>query len=1018
MRNSFQSKYCLVLVLIGSAALSSAQQQQAPAIGQPQGQTRQNGVECSDDDCRLLVTLGKPRHWTLDDAYYLLSGVHERARQIDVVVPSRLDPNSFNSLRMEQLSTAASLAVRYDELAGLQNEEQVRQLEQVRERRDDAAERAEELTERRNDLRDERLRLKSEKARVDANIQLDAVRISEAETRRRDLETRLAALPADRTAERDALSAEIDQVSSLLRELNSAREVNRAQTAGLAGEIAAVEEALANIEADLTVANQALQTTTITLNQLALPSVSSIISAPQTSATANLAQTALTAVKSDPAFNESLLPSLHTSEVVQNYVTAENELLARQLTLLRSELGPGRTVVFLELPHSIYAGRRSRGYVVRMEWSITGVCTGDLYTAVNPRTEEARSSVAAALALANAEAARATLTSQNVAMQSACESDTPSDAMGGSFDPVALELIPQSNAYNTARFNTKTSELNLAFVFSRIIGLGADSRMSRRRELFEQFATQQVFASGYGQGSSTFGWILGPRPGNNTVSSGARTTFATVVVPSAATALKLQARYCVLKEKSVTGHEPCKSGETEFTILLSKDSYFWVERIEHSPVKQGEAATVVIEGNGFSPYQLSVLVDGHPLQPYRGTRSERRQPNQSSTPQQGAGAAPADSNTNEGPADRSPSGNSARPNGYFEVLGSRTLVLNFSMPQTYVGTPEITLVSPARAQTINFLRPEIATLRGEQQQLTDRFVGPMFRATPTLTSVTATRLESPRMTRLSVSGTGLTTDTTFIVTNDRGEVLYSDFEETPQPRMFTLISDQRADILVPDAKSWTVAARQKVGARDIFTASVTASEAQAPRTGITIESLSISRITTESNGAIHVDAILRGTNFAANLAVTDLYGEATNLAVRVLNPNEALISYQTLADAAMLQISQDAQTDVRVVTTPKTPSISSIQNPLTQNSSGLPSGGYTAILSGTNLGVVNGVFFGTAPASIVTQGDTSITVVVPPGTGRVQVIAATAAAIAGRSITNSADFRAGGGPFFEYKSAN
>ena len=68
----------------------------------------------------------------------------------------------------------------------------------------------------------------------------------------------------------------------------------------------------------------------------------------------------------------STVPKLDASTALDNYVEMQYEVIAKQLTLLRDEVGPDQRLVFLELPMSLYSVPKvDDDYMVRLEWGIT-----------------------------------------------------------------------------------------------------------------------------------------------------------------------------------------------------------------------------------------------------------------------------------------------------------------------------------------------------------------------------------------------------------------------------------------------------------------------------------------------------------------------------------------------------------------------------------------------------------------------------------------------------------------------
>lgn len=263
----------------------------------------------AQNNSKIMVEVGQPNIWSLGQAHYLLSNMRERSRElgVKVPVPKELDPSSANGTRINLLRTLLGAEAGIDTVAGLQNS--------LLSQRFDA------------DLS----RFNTNQARLDAltSPYTDAVREVAS------LNVQLAALPADKpefaeqrrqliaqiaakTAERDGLKAEMD----VLRQ-----QVN-APTAptGFKGSLP-------------------------TNGPAALPDDLNTLLG---------------------KFNQNAsTPQLNASTTLENYIQMQYEVIAKQLTLLRDEIGPGQCLVFLEMPMSLYTvPKTDDNYVVRLEWDV------------------------------------------------------------------------------------------------------------------------------------------------------------------------------------------------------------------------------------------------------------------------------------------------------------------------------------------------------------------------------------------------------------------------------------------------------------------------------------------------------------------------------------------------------------------------------------------------------------------------------------------------------------------------
>ena len=68
-------------------------------------------------------------------------------------------------------------------------------------------------------------------------------------------------------------------------------------------------------------------------------------------------------------------PALHASIKLDNHIQMQYEIIAKQLTLLRDEVGPQERLVFLELPTSLYAvPGAAKHRLARVSWKVNKVC--------------------------------------------------------------------------------------------------------------------------------------------------------------------------------------------------------------------------------------------------------------------------------------------------------------------------------------------------------------------------------------------------------------------------------------------------------------------------------------------------------------------------------------------------------------------------------------------------------------------------------------------------------------------
>lgn len=265
----------------------------------------------------------------------------------------------------------------------------------------------------------------------------------------------------------------------------------------------------------------------------------------------------------------------------------------------------------------------------------------------------------------------------------------PGDATGPVSDSGivrALEVIPRQTALNVNETHALVRNTALSFAFRYVFGLGGKVDYQTQREKYDQFVQQEVFASGFGKGDSTFGWTFGPTPGTHLLNAGTRNTYAVLVVPDNATALHLKANGCSfgIKKNPPENFPADREGDIEcgtpFTAEVRlpgrEDSgSFDITGVSFTKIKAGQRASIVLQGNYISP-QTTVLVNGKRL-----------------TQLVGLGKPPQ--TMDNGPAE---DGETNAISGNFEFVNHQYLAISLTVPPNYSEPkfPSITLIAPSR----------------------------------------------------------------------------------------------------------------------------------------------------------------------------------------------------------------------------------------------------------------------------------------------------------------------------------
>jgi hypothetical protein len=241
----------------------------------------------------IVVNAEQPNIWTLEQAHYLLAQMHRRNLDLRAKKLEDLDANAITGLRFDVLRTLVELGVSFNDANRVTN----RMLSRNKEFN---SERAVTLTTRRDTLREESLNLtrdisksESDKARATTQEEKDA----------------LDAEIASKTKLRAGIDKEIEFADNELKTLNDG-------TGDFKSTDAAVE-----------------------FNKEKFPP--SVFDDSFKEAAKTMIQ----------KFNEA--PSLNASLMLDNFLNMQYEIIAKQLSLLRDEVGPGERLLFLELPQSV-----------------------------------------------------------------------------------------------------------------------------------------------------------------------------------------------------------------------------------------------------------------------------------------------------------------------------------------------------------------------------------------------------------------------------------------------------------------------------------------------------------------------------------------------------------------------------------------------------------------------------------------------------------------------------------------
>lgn len=373
----------------------------------------------------------------------------------------------------------------------------------------------------------------------------------------------------------------------------------------------------------------------------------------------------------------------------------------------------------------------------------------------------------------------------------------------------AVDIIPRQSSLNVNDIQETVKSSILGGAFSFLFGLGLRTNFQRQRDTFEQYLHQDIYASGFGKGENIFGWTFGPIPGTKRIASGVRTTYAVVVVPRKAESVVVNARGCYYSRKNfqprnVMTNPPdtynsngwaddddreCSLRKQQFILPIPNGGDargFWLTAMDYSPVKKGNQRLVAsINGRNFTQ-QVGVLIDGIPLQ--QVVELTRKLPSRDLL----------DDFCRSGIC------------GAYEVIDSDEITIAFQMPESYTGTPEITVIGPGRSVSVNRLKLSKIQVGNKpffNVRLTDDGIPQMFGSKPkealAINELTVLR-EVPGATPAANTITALLTGSKFAQNYD--EVLVNGL--TPSNVNFLSSENYNLTFPLPNSDSYTIMVRR------------------------------------------------------------------------------------------------------------------------------------------------------------------------------------------------------------------
>ncbi|HLL77843.1 MAG TPA: proprotein convertase P-domain-containing protein [Pyrinomonadaceae bacterium] len=261
----------------------------------------------------IVINAEQPNLWTLEQAHYLLAQMHRRNLDLRAKRLEDLDPNEIAGLRFDVMRMLVEFGATFNQADLVSNR-------LLSENRTFNSERRQQLIDDRDGLRRQVRRL---------NAEIEDLEVEKAGTEDEDDVKRIDARIAAKTARRDSLNTEIEGLNTELGTLAAPSGTPAATTGGA------------------------------TFNPEKLPD-----------STFDEAF-GKAAAKQIEKFNDS--PKLNASLRLDNFIQMQYEIISKQLSLLRDELGPGERLVFLELPQTVNAAHHeSKRKWAQSWWRIAG----------------------------------------------------------------------------------------------------------------------------------------------------------------------------------------------------------------------------------------------------------------------------------------------------------------------------------------------------------------------------------------------------------------------------------------------------------------------------------------------------------------------------------------------------------------------------------------------------------------------------------------------------------------------
>ncbi|HYL74809.1 MAG TPA: hypothetical protein VEU96_11430 [Bryobacteraceae bacterium] len=302
----------------------------------PQEASNKTGHDPAKPDPKypVIVRPGIPSIWSMEQAHYLLNRLRANNDSIQTKVPTPddLDPNAVGGLRLEAVQSTLNASAALNSVTGVQNQTSLQQFNQSNARHDDLIRQADALR---------------------AKLYQDQLALAELKGQQDRLKAIQAALPPTTPVPGAAPDPIVIQLADLTGRITALDAQNTAT------------------------GNQITALTTQAGNTPGPPTLTSVDAPGTLTPPDKLLKDAVASLLKKTA--DSFTPKVQSSIALDNFLQMQYEIISKQLTSLRDEVGAGHRILFLEMPTSIesadkrWLGDGGEDKLAQSWWKVTRI---------------------------------------------------------------------------------------------------------------------------------------------------------------------------------------------------------------------------------------------------------------------------------------------------------------------------------------------------------------------------------------------------------------------------------------------------------------------------------------------------------------------------------------------------------------------------------------------------------------------------------------------------------------------